>query len=129
MEIGSELSFEGIAKSFVKDPYMMTVIVEKDKLEGWTGQERCSADRHKSTAKKPGSQEPAPDGRGSKDRPSGAVTNRPSGPEPTVDGAGEKSHFLVLLAVKLNKMLHRAADLRIRRHFYGPERRKQHGDN
>jgi len=37
MEAGETLSFEGIAKSFTKDPYMLTVLVEKDKLEGWTG--------------------------------------------------------------------------------------------
>jgi hypothetical protein len=37
MDIGSELTFEGIAKSFTKDPYMLTLTVEKDKLTGWTG--------------------------------------------------------------------------------------------
>ncbi|HTB15222.1 MAG TPA: hypothetical protein VK752_26805 [Bryobacteraceae bacterium] len=37
MDPGDTLSFEGIAKSFTKDPYMLTVLVEKDKLEGWTG--------------------------------------------------------------------------------------------
>ncbi len=37
MEAGETLTFEGIAKSFRKDPYMLTVTVEKDKLEGWTG--------------------------------------------------------------------------------------------
>jgi hypothetical protein len=37
MEPGETLTFEGIAKSFTKDPYMLTVTVEKDKLEGWTG--------------------------------------------------------------------------------------------
>jgi tetratricopeptide (TPR) repeat protein len=37
MEAGETLSFEGVAKSFVKDPYMLTVTVAKDKLEGWTG--------------------------------------------------------------------------------------------
>jgi hypothetical protein len=37
MEAGETLSFEGIAKSFTKEPYMLTMEVEKDKLEGWTG--------------------------------------------------------------------------------------------
>ena len=37
MEAGEELEFEGIAKSFTKDPFMLTVTVEKDKLTGWTG--------------------------------------------------------------------------------------------
>jgi len=37
MEAGETLTFEGVAKSFVKEPYMLTVTVDKDKLEGWTG--------------------------------------------------------------------------------------------
>jgi hypothetical protein len=37
MEAGETLTFEGIAKSFTKDPYMLTMSVDKDKLEGWTG--------------------------------------------------------------------------------------------
>jgi hypothetical protein len=37
MEPGETLTFEGIAKSFTKEPYMLTMEVEKDKLEGWTG--------------------------------------------------------------------------------------------
>lgn len=37
MEAGEELEFEGIAKSFTKDPFMLTVTVDKDKLTGWTG--------------------------------------------------------------------------------------------
>jgi hypothetical protein len=37
MDVGSELTFEGIAKSFTKEPYMLTLTVEKDKLTGWTG--------------------------------------------------------------------------------------------
>ncbi len=37
MDVGDELSFEGVAKSFVKDPYMLTVTVDKDKLDGWKG--------------------------------------------------------------------------------------------
>jgi len=37
MQPGEEIGFEGIAKSFTKDPFMLTVTVEKDKLTGWTG--------------------------------------------------------------------------------------------
>ena len=37
MEPGEELEFEGVGKSFTKDPYMLTLTVEKDKLTGWTG--------------------------------------------------------------------------------------------
>jgi hypothetical protein len=53
MEPGETLTFEGIAKSFVKDPYMLTVTVEKDKLEGWTGKNAPSRPAStKSTTKK-----------------------------------------------------------------------------
>jgi hypothetical protein len=51
------------------------------------------------------------------------------GEQPTVDGAREKSNLAILLAVKLNKMLDWAADLWIRRHFYGSQRRYQRGDH
>ena len=37
MDAGSELEFTGVAKSFKKDPYMLTLEVDKDKLVGWTG--------------------------------------------------------------------------------------------
>jgi len=37
METGESLTFTGVAKSFTKDPYMLTLEVDKDKLEGWTG--------------------------------------------------------------------------------------------
>lgn len=43
MEAGETLTFEGIAKSFTKDPYMLTMEVEKDKLEGWTGKNAPAA--------------------------------------------------------------------------------------
>jgi len=51
MEAGETLTFEGIAKSFNKDPYMLTMSVEKDKLEGWTGKNAPPA---KKTAPKKG---------------------------------------------------------------------------
>jgi tetratricopeptide (TPR) repeat protein len=37
MEPGGEIEFEGIAKSFTKDPFMVTFDAEKAKLSGWTG--------------------------------------------------------------------------------------------
>jgi hypothetical protein len=37
MEPGGELEFEGIAKSFTKDPFMVTFDTEKAKVTGWTG--------------------------------------------------------------------------------------------
>jgi hypothetical protein len=50
MEPGETLTFEGIAKSFTASPYMLTVLVEKDKLEGWTGKNAPAA--RKPTTKK-----------------------------------------------------------------------------
>lgn len=35
MEPGAELEFEGQAKAYVKDPYMLTLETEKAKIEGW----------------------------------------------------------------------------------------------
>jgi hypothetical protein len=37
MEPGEELEFEGTAKSFTKEPFMVTFDVDKEKLTGWTG--------------------------------------------------------------------------------------------
>ncbi len=37
MEPGGEIEFEGIAKSFTKDPFMVTFDAERTKLIGWTG--------------------------------------------------------------------------------------------
>jgi hypothetical protein len=54
MEPGEEITFEGIAKSFTKEPYMLTVVVEKDKLTGWTGKNAPAARPPAKTAKKPG---------------------------------------------------------------------------
>ncbi|MGD1093683.1 MAG: hypothetical protein ABSB35_17060, partial [Bryobacteraceae bacterium] len=37
MEPGEEIEFEGIAKSYTKDPFMVSFEVEKAKIAGWTG--------------------------------------------------------------------------------------------
>jgi hypothetical protein len=37
MEPGGEIEFEGIAKSFSKDPFMVTFETDRTKLSGWTG--------------------------------------------------------------------------------------------
>ncbi len=37
MEPGGEIEFEGIAKSFTKDPFMVTFEAERAKITGWTG--------------------------------------------------------------------------------------------
>ena len=45
MEAGETLTFEGVAKSFTASPYMLTMEVDKDKLEGWTGKNAPPAHR------------------------------------------------------------------------------------
>jgi tetratricopeptide (TPR) repeat protein len=37
MEPGGDIEFEGTAKAFTKDPYMLTFEVTKDQIVGWTG--------------------------------------------------------------------------------------------
>jgi hypothetical protein len=37
MEVGEELSFEGKAVMYTKEPFMITFDIEKDQMEGWTG--------------------------------------------------------------------------------------------
>ncbi|MBX9600668.1 MAG: hypothetical protein K2X35_06685 [Bryobacteraceae bacterium] len=37
MEPGGEIGFEGVAKSFTKDPFMVTFEVERAKVTGWAG--------------------------------------------------------------------------------------------
>jgi hypothetical protein len=37
MEPGSELEFEGVATAYTKEPFMLTLDVEKDQIVGWTG--------------------------------------------------------------------------------------------
>ena len=50
MEPGGELEFEGVARSFQKDPFTVTFDVEKAKLTGWTG--KNEAVKRSSGAKK-----------------------------------------------------------------------------
>ncbi len=37
MDPGGEIEFEGVAKAYTKEPYMLTLETEKDKISGWTG--------------------------------------------------------------------------------------------
>lgn len=37
MEAGEELEFDGVAKEYTKDPFMLTLETDKDKIVGWTG--------------------------------------------------------------------------------------------
>jgi tetratricopeptide (TPR) repeat protein len=37
VDVGTELSFEGVPESYTASPFMVVFAVEKDKLHGWTG--------------------------------------------------------------------------------------------
>ena len=39
MEPGEELQFEGVAKSYTKQPFMLVLGTDPDQIAGWTGQE------------------------------------------------------------------------------------------
>jgi hypothetical protein len=43
MEAGEELQFEGVAKSFAKQPFMVVFDVEPKQIEGWTGKNATPA--------------------------------------------------------------------------------------
>jgi len=43
MEAGEELQFEGVAKSFTKQPFMVVFDVEPKAIEGWTGKNAAPA--------------------------------------------------------------------------------------
>jgi hypothetical protein len=52
MQPGSEIEFEGVARAFTKQPFMVTFEVEKTKVLGWTGKNEVS--RKSTGAKKSG---------------------------------------------------------------------------
>ena len=52
MEPGEELEFEGVAKAYQKEPFMLTFEVEKDKLVGWTGKNAPAGKKTGGTKKK-----------------------------------------------------------------------------
>jgi hypothetical protein len=43
MEVGDELQFEGVAKEYTPDPYMVTFEVEAKQIDGWTGKNTPAA--------------------------------------------------------------------------------------
>jgi len=53
VDVGTELTFEGIPESFTASPLMVVFNVEKDKLHGWTGKNTPTAPvHHRAPAKK-----------------------------------------------------------------------------
>jgi len=53
MEVGEDLSFEGKAVAYAKEPFMLTFEVEKEGLEGWTGKGGPGPAKAKPAAPKP----------------------------------------------------------------------------
>jgi hypothetical protein len=47
VDVGTELTFEGVGDSFTQMPFMLVVNVEKDKLHGWTGKNEPAAPVHR----------------------------------------------------------------------------------
>ena len=52
MEPGEEIQFAGTAKSFTKEPFMLTLEVEKEQLVGWTGKNTAAPAKKAVPAKK-----------------------------------------------------------------------------
>ena len=46
VDVGTELTFEGVGESFTQSPFMLVMTVEKDKLRGWTGKNEPAAPVH-----------------------------------------------------------------------------------
>jgi tetratricopeptide (TPR) repeat protein len=46
VDVGTELTFEGVGESFTQNPFMIVMTVEKDKLHGWTGKNEPAAPVH-----------------------------------------------------------------------------------
>src|SRR6185369_17412241 len=59
MEPGSKLEFEGVAKAFTKEPFMLTLEVEKAQLVGWEGKNAPAPKGGKQPAKGGGTKAPA----------------------------------------------------------------------
>lgn len=47
VDVGTELTFEGVGDSFTQMPFMLVVNVEKEKLHGWTGKNEPAAPVHR----------------------------------------------------------------------------------
>ncbi len=54
MEAGAEIEFDGVADSYMKDPFMVTFLVEKSHIEGWAGRTAPAPKTHHTASKKSG---------------------------------------------------------------------------
>ncbi len=46
VDVGTELTFEGVGESFTQNPFMVVMTVEKDNLHGWTGKNEPAPVHH-----------------------------------------------------------------------------------
>jgi tetratricopeptide (TPR) repeat protein len=51
VDVGAELSFEGVPESYTATPYMVIFNVDSDKLHGWTGKNEPAPRRHRAADK------------------------------------------------------------------------------
>jgi hypothetical protein len=49
VDVGTELSFEGVPQSYTATPYMVVFNMDPDKLHGWTGKNAPRPPVHKKT--------------------------------------------------------------------------------
>ena len=49
VDVGTELSFEGVPESYTTSPFMVVFGVDKDKLHGWTGKNAPAPVHHRTT--------------------------------------------------------------------------------
>lgn len=47
VDVGTELTFEGVGESFTQSPFMLTMTVDKDNLHGWTGKNEPAPVHHR----------------------------------------------------------------------------------
>jgi tetratricopeptide (TPR) repeat protein len=46
VDVGTELTFQGVGESFTQSPFMLVLTVDKDNLHGWTGKNEPAAPVH-----------------------------------------------------------------------------------
>ena len=42
VDVGTELTFEGVGETFTQSPFMLTMTVDKENLHGWTGKNEAA---------------------------------------------------------------------------------------
>jgi tetratricopeptide (TPR) repeat protein len=50
VDVGTELTFEGVPESFTQSPFMLVMNVDKDNLHGWTGKNEAAPVHHRRPA-------------------------------------------------------------------------------